>query len=97
MNGLIGTRAKKPRGLVGTVDKPVTVRQMFYLLSTRAAVDKTEAGYHVAQRQLLAMRRTHLIPYDWIADNTRMMRKPSSYGGLSAFFDQSARFYRQSL
>jgi hypothetical protein len=40
-----------------TVDKPVTVRQMFYLLSTGRHVDKTEAGYRQAQRQLLAMRR----------------------------------------
>jgi hypothetical protein len=74
---LIGASTKKTRGIsrstlalrdaiiktFETVDKPVTVRQMFYLLSTRGAVEKTEAGYRQAQRQLLAMRREELIPY----------------------------------
>jgi hypothetical protein len=44
-------------------ETPVTVRQMYYLLSVAGAVDETEAGYGRAQRQLLEMRRAGTIPY----------------------------------
>lgn len=81
----------------GTVDKPVTVRQMYYLLSTRSAVEKTEAGYRRVQRQLLQMRREQLISYAWISDNTRWMRKPATYAGLREALEQTARFYRQAV
>ena len=80
------------------VEKPVTVRQMFYLLTTKGAVPKTEAqGYRPVQRQLVLMRREQLIPYHWIADNTRWMRKPATYEGLHDFFDYAAEYYRQDL
>ena len=106
-----GTSTKKGRGpgastwdlrhaIVDTFErtsKPVTVRQMYYLLTTRSAVDKTEAGYRRVQRQLLLMRREDLIPYDWIADNTRWMRKPNTYNGLRDCLEESARFYRASV
>lgn len=77
--------------------KPVTVRQMYYLLTTRNAVDKTEAGYRRVQRQLLLMRREDLIPYHWIADNTRWMRKPNTYNGLRDCLEESAQFYRAAV
>jgi hypothetical protein len=70
---------------------------MFYLLSTRGHVEKTESGYRVVQRQLLAMRREKEICYGWIADNTCWQRKPASWEGLGAFFEQSAQFYRSAL
>jgi hypothetical protein len=110
MRRQIGTSTKIARGIArktrdlrdtiltvfDTVDKPVTVRQMFYLLSTRAAVDKTAAGYRVAQRQLLTMCRERLIPYGWIADNTRWRRKPATWDGLSELFEVQAGWYRQA-
>jgi hypothetical protein len=70
---------------------------MFYLLSTRGAVEKTEAGYRQAQRQLLAMRREDLVPYGWIADNTRWQRKPTTWDSLREFFEVQAEWYRQAL
>lgn len=80
------------------VDKPVTVRQMLYLMTSCGAVPKTEAqGYRPVQRQLVLMRRERLIPYHWIADNTRWMRKPNTYDGLGDFFDNAAEYYRQDL
>lgn len=108
---LFGASTKKGRGpgkatleLRDAIDeafkgttKPVTVRQMYYLLTTMNAVDKTEAGYRRVQRQLLLMRREELIPYSWIADNTRWMRKPKSYEGLRDCLEESARFYRASI
>jgi hypothetical protein len=66
------------------------VRQMFYMLTVREAVEKEESGYRKAQRQLLALRREGVVPYNWIADNTRWMRKPTTYAGLGDFFDRAA-------
>jgi hypothetical protein len=77
--------------------KPVTVRQMFYMLTVRGAVEKEESGYRKAQRQLVLLRREGEVPYNWIADNTRWMRKPTTYAGLGDFFDRAATYYRQDL
>ena len=79
-------------------DKPVTVRQMFYMLTVRGAVPKTETeGYRPVQRQLVEMRRAGLIPYRWLADNTRWMRKPTTYADLNDFLAFAADQYRQSV
>ena len=77
--------------------KPVTVRQMFYLVSVRGAVEKAESGYRKVQRQLLAMRREGWIPYGWIADNTRWMRKPKTWGSLTELFEYWAPRFRATL
>lgn len=94
---------KRTRMLMGAilaafeeVEPPVTVRQMFYMMSVRGAAPKTEAGYRQPQRVLLMMRRAG-IPYDHIADNIRWMRKPTTCDNLEDFFKRSARFYRQNL
>jgi len=79
------------------VDKPIIAREMFYLLSVRKAVVKTEAGYRQAQRQLVLMRREGIIPYGWIADNTRWMKKPETHDSIEDALADTARFYRRSV
>src|SRR5215213_871499 len=79
-------------------DWPMTVRQVFYALTVRGAVSKTEQEYKgTTIRLLTAMRRAGELPYSWISDNTRWMRKPSSYVGLGDLLEQTARFYRRDL
>lgn len=80
-----------------TVEKPVTVRQAFYLTASRGDVSKDESGYRRVQSQMLAMRRERVIPYDWVADNTRWRIKPDTEPDLESFLRRSARFYRQDL
>jgi len=79
------------------VDPPMTVRQMFYALETRGLVPKTENGYRATDRHLLKMRRTGILPYSYIADNTRWMRKPNTYNNLEAFLAESQASYRRAL
>ena len=43
---------------------------MFYMLTSRGAVEKEESGYRKAPRQLVLLRREGEVPYNWIADNT---------------------------
>lgn len=51
--------------------KPMTVRQVFYQATVRNLVEKTEAGYAKVQTDLVIMRRSGVLPYGWLADNTR--------------------------
>lgn len=79
-------------------DHPMTVRPCFYALTVRCVIAKTEAEYKgTVIRLLCRLRRAGAVPYSWISDNTRWMRKPASYAGLHDFLQQTARFYRRDL
>jgi hypothetical protein len=79
-------------------DQPMTVRQVFYQAVVAGLIEKTEAEYNsTVVRLLLQMRRAGELPYSWIADNTRWMRKPTTYTGLAAFIDRHQRTYRRDL
>jgi hypothetical protein len=77
--------------------EPMTVRQVFYQASVRGLVEKSEAGYGKVQTDLVYMRRSGAMPYDWLADNTRWQRKPRTYGSVEEALHETARFYRKSL
>ncbi len=57
----------------------MTVRQVFYALTVRGVVAKTEAGYRQVQRQVLLMRREGVLPWAFIADGTRWVREPETW------------------
>jgi len=77
--------------------KPMTVRQCFYQATVRNLVDKSEAGYDKVQTDLVVMRRSGALPYDWLADNTRWQRKPTTYASINDALKETARFYRKAL
>jgi hypothetical protein len=79
------------------VMRPMTVRQVFYQATVRDIVEKTEAGYTKVQTDLVVLRRNGILPYDWLADNTRWQRKPKSFGGVEDALNETARFYRKDL
>jgi hypothetical protein len=63
----------------------------------RGVVEKTEGGYDKAQWALVEMRRTGILLYGWIADNTRWQRRPITYADFAeAIEEEVARFYRRS-
>jgi hypothetical protein len=76
---------------------PATLRQLYYQATVRKLVDKTEAQYDAVGRQLVAMRRAGEIPYSWIADNTRWMRKPRTYSGLKNMLVVTQQTYRRAI
>ncbi len=79
-------------------DHPMTVRQVFYRLVSLGTIEKTEAEYKGTVIRLLGqMRLAKELPFDWIADNTRWMRKPDTYSGLNQALRETARFYRRAL
>ena len=48
-------------------------------------------------RLLGDMREAGEIPFGWIADNTRWMRKPATFVGLDACLKATSEFYRRDL
>ncbi len=77
--------------------QPATVRQVFYQASVHGLVEKTEGGYAKVQTDLVWMRRAGFIPYDWLADSTRWMRKPRSHSSIAEALEETARLYRKNL
>jgi hypothetical protein len=77
--------------------KPMTVRQVFYQATVRDIVEKSEAGYTKVQTDLVQMRRSGVLPYDWLADNTRWQRKPDSFTSVQEALEETARLYRKAL
>ena len=79
-------------------DNPMTVRQVFYRMVSEGVIDKTEGEYKSTIVRLLGqMRRRKVIPYGWISDSTRWMRKPRSFDSLEDALQHTARTYRRSL
>jgi hypothetical protein len=79
-------------------DHPQTVRQVFYALTVRGAILKAEIEYQQTVVRLLGdMRKTGTIPFEWVADNTRWMRKPATFTGLESCLSNTSKFYRRDL
>ena len=77
---------------------PMTVRQVFYQLVSLGFVAKTDTEYKSTVIRLLTeMRRSETIPFGWIADNTRWMRKPASFSSLEQALKRTAELYRRSI
>jgi hypothetical protein len=76
---------------------PMSIRQVFYQMVALGYVDKTEGEYKdTVDRLLIEMRMEGTLPFEWIADNTRWMRKPNSYTSAGHALMLAASGYRQS-
>jgi hypothetical protein len=49
------------------------------------------------QRCLVELRLEHDMPFDWLVDNSRWMRKPRSYSSLEEMLRITAHTYRRAL
>jgi hypothetical protein len=79
-------------------DNPQTVRGLFYQLVSAGIVRKLEAEYKGTVIRLASeMRLAGVLPFEWLADNTRWMRKPRSYTGLQNALELTRDTYRRAL
>jgi hypothetical protein len=80
------------------VDAPMTVRQVFYRLVSEGVIGKTEGEYKsTVVRLLTQMRLEDEVPFEWIADNTRWMRKPRTWSSLESMLKRTTEAYRRSV
>jgi len=75
----------------------LTVRQIYYALTVKGVIPKTESGYRQTCYQLGKMRELGLIPYGWIADNTRWQIKPLTDRNLEDALARWQGAYRRDL
>ena len=78
--------------------QPVTVRQVFYQLVARGLIEKTQSEYaNAVSRVMGQMRRDGSLPFSWVAANTRWVRKPNTYDGMTDMLEGIDRQYRRDL
>jgi hypothetical protein len=79
------------------VDNPMTVRQVFYRLVSAGVIEKTDNAYDAIDRILVQMRRSDDLPYAWLTDSTRWMRKPRTYSSAEAALQNTVQCYRRAI
>jgi hypothetical protein len=78
--------------------QPLTIRQLFYRAVAIGLIDKTQAAYNSLVVRLMGqMREEGRVPFDWIVDNTRWMRKPRTYSGLRQMLEYTRSTYRCAI
>src|SRR5262249_51853958 len=65
--------------------------------TVRGVIEKSEHGYTKVQTDLTLLRRAGDLPYDWLADNTRWQRKPTTFASPEQALLDTAKFYRKDL
>jgi hypothetical protein len=78
-------------------DHPQTLRGLFYQLESQGLIPKTDQAYKTIGRLCVQMRKAGVLPYEWLADSTRWMRKPTSHSGLEEALRLTAQTYRRAL
>jgi len=79
-------------------NQPLTIRQLFYRAVATGLIDKTQNNYtNVVVRLLGEMREQKRVPFEWIIDNTRWMRKPQTYSSLQSMLETTAHTYRRAI
>ena len=78
--------------------QPLTVRNLFYLMVSAQLIDKSESDYkNVVIRLAGKLREQGALPWEWIVDNTRLVRRPDTHTGLEHLLRETARLYRRDL
>ncbi len=80
-----------------STEYPMTQRQLFYRLVSSGTIEKKESEYNAVLERTKRMRLSNRIPFNWIADNTRWMRKPRTYSSLRKMLKGQQALYRRSL
>jgi hypothetical protein len=81
-------------------DNPQSVRHIYYRMTDPRlpeAVEKSQRGYRHVQDRCVKMRRSGVLPYQWIADTTRHGYFVNTYRGKKDFLRSMAGHYRADL
>jgi len=71
----------------------ITLRQLFYALTVRSILEKTESEYKRLAALTSAMRKDGTLPYEWLEDGTRFVYAQKVYESAEAALrDLSTRY-----
>jgi hypothetical protein len=79
-----------------TEEHPATVRQVDYQAIVKKVVGKDEKGYDAVQRMLTTLRRDETIPFEWIVDQGRFVRRPFTVNGIVEALNETRTQHRKS-
>ena len=102
---------KKPRKMQGKTEKlqvfilkifhqeqpPLTIRHIFYVCANHRLVSKDLSGYRAVNYQIGSMRESGVLPYSWVADNSRSILKPALYKNAQDAVKAMHDYYRRDL
>lgn len=77
-----------------------SVRHVYYRMTDprlQEPVEKTENGYDLVQRRILVLRRSGVVPYDWISDATRRGYLLNTFSSAGDFVARMNGLYRADL
>ncbi len=75
----------------------MTVRQIFYRAVSDGLVEKTEPSYKRMGELLTEMRRDGDLPFSWIIDPTRWVRRATAFESLPAALEALEGVYRRNV
>ena len=70
---------------LAAAENPATVRGIYYRAVSEGWIPKTDKAYRLVQGQLLAMRRAGLLPWHWITDSSRIVRRRNRFKNLEEY------------
>lgn len=79
------------------INEPMTARGVFYQLTTRNAIEKTEKGYDQVCRILGQMRWRGWLDWRLIVDESRFFMRPDTFKDKGEALDYWAKAYRRAL
>jgi len=79
------------------IERPANVRQIYYqtVVQKIIGIEKDEKGYDKTQNLLTDLRRSGVIPYEWIKDEGRRARQPYTVEGIPQALNDTRRNYRK--
>lgn len=81
-------------------DNPQSVRHVFYRMTNPRLpqpVEKSERGYRQVQDRIVKLRRSGMLPFDWITDATRSGYLTFTYRDEADFLASVKGLYRADL
>jgi hypothetical protein len=77
--------------------RPMTLRQVYYQLVSRHAIQNNRNEYQRLSNALVKARQEGIIPWDWIEDRTRKPRQPAMWADLRDFLETVRQAYRKDI
>ena len=76
---------------------PTGVRFCYYRAVSQGIVPKTDNGYAMVQRALMHLRDVEIIPWEYITDSSRWMRKPDTWDNPQQLLNELTSSYRKAM
>ena len=77
--------------------QPCTVRGVYYNLTTQGVVSKEKGQYKKVALAYKKLRLAGRLPWEWIVDNTRWMRKLRTFSSIESALEETATTYRRDF